>query len=534
MIRKRLTILFSLIIFLFSGIYAQNYNLTAERTFEHLFLQHLEEATNFHTGIKPYAKTEVNKIVDYDSTLSLLNHEGNSNLITHLTNEDLVKWGGKNFDLQFNPVINAGITFENNDAENKTLNEAAFGINLKSRLGKKWSGELVYLFDRSTYASYIDEQVEERNISPGYGYSQNDRAIFSQGNITFTADENFTFQAGYGKNFIGDGYRSVFLSDNSNSYPYFKITANIWKIKYMALYTNFQDIRFSDGVYSNYREKFSTIHYLSYNATKWLNIGFFESIIFQAQDGNFYRGFDFSYLNPIIFLRSTEFAQGSADNALLGGNMKVKIKKKNILYGQLLLDEFLLEELRNGNGWWGNKYAIQVGIKMYDFLTIKNLKAQLEYNIVRPFTYSHSFENAPNSTLQNFAHFNAPLAHPLGANFKETTIGLSYTRKRWILEGLTTIAKVGFDTRLTSSIGQDVYRSSNIRVQDFGHFTTQGLTTDIINTTLKLSCIINPKSQLILQVGATNRTFMNSVTNQSSNLFFVGLRTSIINRYFDI
>ena len=81
------------------------------------------------------------------------------------------------------------------------------------------------LSDNSKYPSHIDSLVEDKNISPGYGYSKLGRAFAAQANITFTPDDNFAFQLGYGKNFIGDGYRSLFLSDNANSYPYLKITA---------------------------------------------------------------------------------------------------------------------------------------------------------------------------------------------------------------------------------------------------------------------------------------------------------------------
>src|SRR5690606_29930958 len=108
------------------------------------------------------------------------------------------------------------------------LLETSAGIQLQSALGDKWSAQFDFLYDYSTYPSHIDAMVQTKNISPGYGYSNNDASIFSQGNITFTPDEVFAIQAGYGKHFIGDGYRSLLLSDFANSYPYLKLTANIW------------------------------------------------------------------------------------------------------------------------------------------------------------------------------------------------------------------------------------------------------------------------------------------------------------------
>ena len=510
---------------------AQNFNITNERTFSTLFNQHIDTTENFHTSIRPFSKNEVSH---YDSLMQELTIHSNSKLLSNLSNYDsLPTLKNHSFRMELLPIYNAGFAIEKGISITNNLHELSFGLNLNVAAGKKWSSEFLFLFDNSEHPSHIEAIVQSKNISPGYGYSKQGKSTFGQANITFTADKNFTFQLGYGKNFIGDGYRSLFLSDNANSYPYFKVTANIWKIKYMALYTNYKDIRGSDGNYKNYFQKLATIHYLSLNITKWWNFGFFESIIWQAQEDQFYRGYDINYMNPVIFLRPVEYSQGSSDNALLGGNMKFKIMKKNILYSQLILDEFLLKELKARNGWWGNKYGIQVGFKSYDFLWIKNLSLQIEYNLVRPFTYSYYYQPTSISTLQNYAHFNAPLAHPLGANFKELTAGLTYHKKRWIVEGLTTVAKIGLDTNQTISIGQDIYKPYNDRENEYGYFTTNGLTTNIINTTLKISYVINPKGQFIFQMGVANRIYRNSIETSSNNLFFIGLKTAIINRYSD-
>ena len=44
------------------------------------------------------------------------------------------------------------------------------------------------------------------------------------------------FQFGYDKNFIGNGYRSLFLSDFGNSYLFLKINTRIWKFNYLNLF----------------------------------------------------------------------------------------------------------------------------------------------------------------------------------------------------------------------------------------------------------------------------------------------------------
>lgn len=514
-------------------IIGQNFNVTNHKTFENLFIKQIDTNINSHTAIKPYSFKETNSFVHYDSIYDGLKINTNSALMGLVLNKNLVNSKNEKFLLIMNPLINVGGGIEKLDSTTNSLNEVAFGLDIKSALGKKWSAQFSFLADNSTYPNHIDQMLATQHAGQGYGYTKNNQAMYYQGNITFTPDDIFTIQAGVGKNFIGDGYRSLFLSDYANSYPYLKVTANFWKIKYMALYTNYQDIRFSNGNYADYRQKFSTIHYLSYNATKWLNIGFFESIVWQAQEDNYYRGYDISYLNPIIFLRPVEYHQGSADNALLGGSFKIKIKKKNIFYSQILLDEFLLAEIKTNKGWWGNKYAVQLGFKSYDFLGFNNLKIQGELNMVRPFTYSYYEDPSSLNTLQNYAHYSSPLAHPLGANFNEALGQITYAKKRWIIEAMSSFATIGYDTN-SFSVGQNVYQPYNNRETEYGYNVAGGLNTKIMNNSLKVSYVLNPKMQTIIQLGVNNRMVKNDFSNSSSNWITFGIKTALINQYFDI
>ena len=64
-----------------------------------------------------------------------------------------------------------------------------------------------------------------------------------------------------------------------------------------------------------------TMHHLSVNLSKKLNIGFTESVVFQ-RDSTTGSGFDLNYLNPVIFYRFVESFQGSADNTFIGLDFK--------------------------------------------------------------------------------------------------------------------------------------------------------------------------------------------------------------------
>jgi hypothetical protein len=113
-----------------------------------------------------------------------------------------------------------------------------------------------------------------------------------------------------------------------------------------------------------------------------------------------------------MFLRVAEHQNGSADNAIVGFDAKANIAKTLQIYSQLTLDEFKLSEVTGGNGWWGNKFGVQMGVKYIDAFKIRNLDLQAEYNVVRPYTYSHS------DSVANYTHYNQPLAHPIRSEFQ--------------------------------------------------------------------------------------------------------------------
>ena len=100
---------------------------------------------------------------------------------------------------------------------------------------------------------------------------------------------------------------------------------------------------------------------LSINATKWLNVGVFDAVVFGRKDH-----FDFQYLIPVLFLRPAESDIGSKDNAVVGLNIKANIKKKVQIYSQLLFDEFKFHELVKSTGYWSNKFGYQIGLKYPD------------------------------------------------------------------------------------------------------------------------------------------------------------------------
>jgi len=236
--------------------------------------------------------------------------------------------------------------------------------------------------------------------------------------IDFDISKHIYMQFGHDKTFIGNGYRSLIFSDYAPPTLFLRTNVKVWKLNYLFQLNRVAadapgSIGGSGSGKRRYPEKFMAFHHASINIGKKFNLGIFESVVFSPKDSLNDNTFDLSYLNPVIFYRAIEQQFGSSDNVILGMDFKWMVAKKLSAYGQVVFDEFLLDRLKEGNGWWANKFALQGGVKYIDAAGVNNLDLQLEANMVRPYTYSH------NTQFGSYTNYRQSFAHPLGANFKE-------------------------------------------------------------------------------------------------------------------
>jgi len=263
---------------------------------------------------------------------------------------------------------------------------------------------LVPVAPHEGYTKYFKNKLDEYDF------------FTARGGITYAATKHINVQFAHDRNFIGNGYRSLILSDYSAPYFFLKFNTRVWKFNYQNIFAELNARRSISGLDSLFPKKYLALHHLSLDVTDNFNIGVFESEV----SGGAGRGLELQYLNPVIFYRAIEQQVGSTDNALLGLDFKWNIKRRAQLYGQLVLDEFKLSEITAGDGWWANKQALQLGGKYLDVAGVPNLDLQLEFNYIRPFTYQHEDE------YTNYQHYQQPLAHPMGANVTEVLGVLSY------------------------------------------------------------------------------------------------------------
>lgn len=491
----------------------------------------LDSSQNFHSSIKPYLINDINKVVDFNSfqgqRIESLRSHKNTGFNRIFYDQNLLQVKKKDFTLIINPLFDFSVGKDFSNSKSTYTNSR--GIQITGNLGRNFSFYTNVYENQAKFPDYLSEFIDKTGIVPGQGLRRNLASSYdysmSNGYISYSPSKYFNFQFGTGKNFIGNGYRSLLLSDNSFNYPFLKITTTFWKIKYINLFTEFTDLQGNVHENKRFDKKFASIHYLSWNATDRLSIGLFEAVIFAA-DSTGQRGFEMNYLNPVIFLRPVEFAIGSPDNVVIGLNFSYRLKSNNLFYGQLIFDEFRLKEITNGSGFWHNKFGYQLGIKFYELLKIKNLYAQFEYNRVRPYTYSHL------SGLQNYGHYNQALAHPFGANFWEFISILHYQKDRWHFNYKFIYSKYGEDPE-GMNYGKDIYKSYETKVQEYDNKVAQGIETKLIYNNIELSYLINPRYNSNIALGLTSRLLKTNTSTNKTTFVYLTFRTSIDNFYYD-
>jgi len=449
-----------------------------------------------------------------------------------------------NFFLSVNPVLSAQGIYEKTSPDRGTDNPlfaSSRGIELRGTVANRIGFYTYFTDNQETVPGFVADYANGaynggfENV-PGADYFQtpgnNGRKfdyLLARGYIDFAVVKNHVnVTAGYDKHFIGDGVRSLFLSDFSSGASFVRLNTRIWKLNYQNLYLELtpQYARGGDRVLNH---KYATVHHLSVNATRWLNVGLFEAVVFNRPNA-----YEFSYLNPMILLRQVERSNGSPDNAMMGLNFKAIALKRLQFYGQFFLDEFKFSELTGRNGWWGNKFGVQVGGKYFDAFGVKNLDLQGEVNVVRPFTYTHY------DSIANYTNYNQPMAHPLGAGFGEI-IGIARYQpvKNLFLSLKGMYYRQGLDSNGTN-FGSNIFANYNTRTElqpgsgEYGYKLTNGMKTSTM--LLNLNASYELRENLFIDLGFSHRIRSyedNAAPKFTTTYFYGGVRLNLARRDYD-
>lgn len=423
----------------------------------------------------------------------------------------------KDFFLVVNPVINMMTTVQQNtptlSSSPSTLRFNSHDMEIRGWIGKKIGFYTMFTDNQEMVPSFVFNYgiKNYRRISlPGTGYfipsipkpNSTFNYLNFNGYIDFAAYKdrvNITF--GSGRHFIGDGVNSLFLSDFAGNIPFLRLRTRIWKINYETLYlqltTQFDKTK-GDAIYNH---KFATMHYVSYNAARWLNISFFESVVFHRQNV-----YELSYLNPIAFTIGFNGYNGGGDKSMLGFAAKAIVARHLQFYGQVMLNEFRTKEIFSNRGWYGNKWGIQAGAKYFDALGIKNLDLQGEFSAVRPYSYTAQ------DTLANYTNYNLPLADPLGAGFIRSIGILRYSPMKNLVISMRAMYYIqGVDTG-NMNYGNNVfnaYVTAPKGSSTYGVRMINGPRSECQLTSMNISYQF--KRNMFIDLGGAYRNYFNTV-----------------------
>ncbi|MBN1253553.1 MAG: hypothetical protein JXR51_06065 [Bacteroidales bacterium] len=493
-----------------------NYNLE-NSNFQNLNFNIQNSEKIILSGFKPIIQLDLSLELKTDSLISSKNW-----FYRKLFLEDFVIIESNNFNFKINPILNLELKKDLKSKENYFINTR--GIEFKGDIGKNFSFYSSFYENQAKYEPYITDIIRQSLVVPGQGaakFSENNKLDFSrvEAYISYSPNSNFNFQAGHSKHFIGEGYRSLLLSDNAFIYPFIKISSTFGKFKYIVLWSQYQS--FTTAYYNYHYRKYSAINYLSYVLKPGFEISIFENIIWPSNT-NSDTNFDLNFFNPILFFKSVQYELNNEKNVLIGLNSKIKTSKFSQLYTQLAIDDADIEKLNE------SKYAFQFGFKYFD-LFHNNFKNQTlflnaEYNQIANYTYA--YENS----AQNYSNYNQAIAHPAGAGLKEIVGILNYNFK-----------KFGFDIKFNQIIkssdttntnfGSNIFLSDNNIIKN--HEIAKNLKTTIQNLNFTFKYIINPISNLQIFASLYKRTYKNELENTYNLFYSFGIRTNINNYYYD-
>ena len=469
-----------------------------------------------HTSFKPLIKNflipeEQDSLKGSAKDYFLFTHKTNRSFFARkLFYENLIQVDSNNYGFTVDPLLNLELGKEQEDTAGTNYYTNTRGFLIKGYIGNNFAFVSAFRENQSVFPGYYASIVDSLKAVPGQGRSKsfkNNGYDYAQatGSIMYQASQNILLQLGTDKFFIGNGYRSMLLSDVSHSYPYAGTTVYLFnkKIQYNAYYADL--IHLERRPYTNSPEalfyrKGMNFHYINIKPVDWLELGIFDNIMISKMDSAGNKPFNFISVNPVPFLPVLIYGFNSDNNASAGVNLKASIKQKTVFYAQYFYD-----------GKKDNiaKQAYQFGIKTF---ALKHIGAGVEYNVANPFTYTAQ------NIAQAYSHYNQPLASPIGANFTESIVWLSIRFSRF------------FAYAKWNNIQQDI-AGGNVLMDESRAISNQKMNKDVyeINT----GYIINPKTNLSMHLGVRQWNYSKNNLQNTTTYIYFGLKTNLQNIYYD-
>jgi len=499
--KRNLTILFATLLVLASMPYrafSQKVLVPFDRVTSQDAMRQLYESDSIiHFAYKPLLLEKSH----YDSLISRTNNRYTQKSYTNwigrkLFRENLVILEAEDLYMTIDLVMN----FEGGKDLASTVDEQVStntrGILIQGNITEKIYFRTDFYETQSFFPAYVDSMIRASNVVPGQGKAKPFKTggydyPMVTGIVNFQATKNVNVQFGQDKMFIGNGYRSLLLSDNSAPFLYLQLGLSLMenKLNYHANWASLQTLnRVHSGLGGDdlFAKKQANFNYLSYKPNPKIEVGLFEGVMWERWNEYTYsQPFDPMFLNPIPFLTTAIKSNDTLVSSILGANVMVKPFVHTSFYGQLSYGV-------NSNG-----VGFQVGSKLFDVLSVKGLNLQVEYNQVGEGVYG-----AKNNYTDYF-QYNQPLAVQQMENFSEVVLIGNYRFQRVLFNLKASLAEVKNKT-----IGPAI----------------------INNYDANIAYLIHPITNLMINAGVRYR---NHSVNGNTNWVYFGVKTNLRNLYYD-
>ncbi|MDG1334280.1 MAG: hypothetical protein P8P74_18245 [Crocinitomicaceae bacterium] len=379
---------------------------------------------------------------DYDLVPAILDSTPRYYTVTDiLYRKHLIEITSKDCYITISPAANISTGIDFSDTSDRTLMQNTRGVFVEGDLFKKFSFATSFYENQARFTPYEDnyyssvgeqyqnasgEYFTQNAVIPGAGRTKDFKGdgydyAFATGYFSYAPIKQLRITAGNNPQFIGDGYRSLVLSDNSYSAPYLRLD---WKINrkfnftyYRSRLINLLRRSVSSAAEVYYETKGHSVNYFTYKPTEKISVSLFEGSIWNRGDSLTSKMSHPLYYNPVPFVSSLILDGENEVVSLLGINANYQVGDNHRVYAQLAM-----------NDWNTEKFGYQLGYRGYNLFGLNDFMLQMEFNHVPSGMYE-----SENPRL-NYSHYNLPLAHAKGSGFREILLRSNYEYKHWFVD----------------------------------------------------------------------------------------------------
>lgn len=504
------------------------------RAVEKWYIQH---GINEENVIKPFFITDT--LVPLDSILSFGIDPPlvkKSLLLRKWTYEPLVAVSEDNLSLNIDPLFDFSLSKDFITNDNYYTNSR--GIRISGDLSKEFFFETNFIETQASFPDYTTDYINASKATPGYGHARVYKGGFSivepfieklaskdivftngfdysiaSGKLSFKLKKNFKFSLGHGKFFVGDGYRSLLLSDYSYNYPFLKVEANYRLFSYSRIMAVLMGDSIPATPFGLREKRLGGFNVFTFKPNHIFRLSLFEGTIWDYPNSVKQKYLDVNYFNPVVLSNSVIYRGNHF--SLIGLSAKLNFFKTFSVYGQIALNTSKQISYKAKSA-----IAYQVGVKYFDVLGMPNLYFQIEYNIGK--------NSLSNSKTLPYSNFNQALAHPAGVNFNEYLLFVNYS-----------IKKLGFGFGLQNAIfGNSLYTVPAAAPKIFVYpyktpFIGNSPKTNVESLRFSFSYLLNAFSNRKIEFGYHYRKSHWHNSEYKNGYLYFSFKTSISQHYYD-